>query len=261
MFSKFGFMPFFAMIMLGIFLSMSCMLYADTDVGLSYSQVADEVGWGVTADSEFELNENLNAEVSLNGQNTGSLYQGKLVAEVGLPIGGFEIAVASETKLIGAELNTLGRDTTVGLKGTALVGEIGIIVGVFGATAGDFGSRNAHDILVEDNNFDFRQLEGLGLEKLTAPSSHLSIKDGSRLNLRVGLETALFNDRFELGVSVRPEIGASDNPVHQLIVTGQTGLDISKNLKLIWQGELGIQTWQDGYEKQFGTNFLLNYTL
>ena len=261
MFSKYGFMPFFVLLMLGIFLSVSCMLYADTDVGLSYSQVADEVGWGVTADSEFELNENLNAEVSLNGQNTGSLYQGKLVAEVGLPIGGFEIAVASETKLIGAELNTLGRDTTVGLKGTALVGEIGIIVGVFGANAGEFGSRNAHDILVEDNNFDFRQLEGLGLEKLTAPSSHLSIKDGSRLNLRVGLETALFNDRFELGVSVRPEIGASDNPVHQLIVTGQTGLDISKSLKLVWQGELGIQTWEDGYEKQFATNFLLNFTL
>ena len=128
MFSKFGFMPFFAMIMLGMFLFMS-QSFAQTNVGVNYNQVANEVGWGLTADTEFNLSDLLKVEVGLDGQNTGSLYQGKFVAEVGREVGPFEIAVASETKFIGSQISALGRDTSVGLKGTANIGTVGIVVG------------------------------------------------------------------------------------------------------------------------------------
>ena len=258
MFTNRGFMPFFA-IMLGMFLFMSS-AFAQTNIGINYNQVGNEVGWGLNADTEFNLSDLLKVELGINGQNTGSLYQGKLVAEVGLPIGGFEVAVASETSLIGTQITALGRDTSVGLKGTALIGKIGVVVGVYGANAGEFGPRNAQDILVDDNGFDPRQFEGLGLDAITAPSNHLSLKDGNRLNLRIGLETKIWNDRIEVGISGRPEIGANENPVHQLIVTGKTGLDVSNNLKIIWHNEFAVQTWEDGYEKQWATGFNLSMT-
>jgi hypothetical protein len=260
MFTNRGFMPFFA-IMLGIFLFMSsAFIQAQTNIGVNYNQVGNEVGWGLNADTEFNLLDLLKVEVGLNGQNTGSLYQGKFVTEVGREVGPFEIAVASETSLIGTQITALGRDTSIGLKGTANIGSIGIVVGVFGANAGEFGPRNAQDILVDDNGFDPRQFEGLGLNAITAPSNHLSLKNGNRLNLRIGLETKIWNDRIEVGISGRPEIGADENPVHQLIVTGKTGLDVGNNLKIILHSEFAVQTWENGYEKQWASGFNLSMT-
>ena len=244
-----------------LMLSAFAVAQAQTHIGINYANVAGEIGWGVTADTEFALTQSVNVELSLNGQNTGNLYQGKVEGELSVPIGSFDIALASETSLIGSELAALGRDTAVGVKSTANINDFGITIGVFGANAGEFGPRNAEDILVEDHKFDRRQFAGLGLSALTAPSNHLSIKDGNRVNLRLEIEKEFFDGKLEAKVSARPELGAKENPVHQGILSLKTGFAVNNRAKVIVESEVGIQTWKDGYEKQGTTLLTFNFLL
>ena len=232
-----------------------------TNIGFSHNAIAGETGWGLHLDTEVDLSDNINLEIDVNGQNTGTIYLGNFDAQLGFPIGSFEVAVDSETKFIGYTLDSLGHDTSIGLKATANIGNFGIVVGIYGANAGEFGSRNAADILTEDNGFLPNQIEGLGLESLTAPSNTLSIKDGSRVNARIGLETSIFDGHADLHISARPEIGASENPVHQLITGISTGIPLSENAKIILQGEYGIQTWFEDIESEWSSNLTFNLKL
>ena len=243
-----------------ILMLMVAFAFANSSIGVNYSQVAGEIGFGMQGDTEFNLSQNLHAELSGNLQNAGNLYQGKVVTEVGVPISTFDVALAAETLLIGSELDALGRDTSLGVKATANLGNVGVVVGVFGANAGEWGSPSAQDILIDQHNFDIRQLEGKGLDTLKAPSNHLSIKDGNRVNLRIGLETSLWDDKIEAKLSARPELGSDENRVHQLIGSLQTGFSIGGGFRVLVQGEVAAQTWKDGYETQTVLNTSFNRT-
>ena len=245
---------------------MTCFLIStfaigETHLGITYSQIADQTGFGLTADTEFNLTDSIEVNANLNGQNTGSIYRGKLNADVSVPVAGFDVGVSSETKLQGYVLSELGHDTTYGLKASKRIGNVDLVIGVFGANAGEWGPPNAFDILVDQNNFEPEKLEGLGLENLTPAKSGLSIKNGSRLNLRFGLNFNLFDDKAEVSISGRPEIGSDENPVHQLITAIRTGVALGQRTKVVLQGELGVQTWYDELQREFSAFFSLNYLL
>lgn len=239
----------------------STQAYSESHLGITYSQVADQVGWGLSGDTEFNLTDKVKVNASLNGQNTGTLYRGKLIAEASVPVAGFEVGVSSETRLQGYVLSELGHDTTYGMKASKAFGATELIIGLFGANAGEWGKPSGWDILVDENGFEPESIAGLGLEGITAPSEGLSIKNGNRTNLRIGLRFNLFDDRAEVNLSGRPELGADENPVHQLIGSVRTGIAVGKRAKLVWQGELGIQTWNEEIQREFATYFSLNFAI
>ena len=234
--------------------SMLAMIFAPmaqaNTIGITYNKVAEDTGWGAVANLNGTIAETFDTELDVQLQG-GDLIKGRYSLEVG-----YKAFVAFQNGNIkGYTLDGLGNELDIGLKTQVKVGQFDVAVGVFGRNASAFAPRTAYSILVDENGFAEDGLPD-GLDAISPPPSGLKIHAGSNLNLL--LKTELEVDRWDVGVSVLPQL-TGEIKAHQALVTAQTDVDITENIAVNLGGEAAFQA-VDG-EIEYETAALATLTL
>ncbi len=212
--------------------SMSMQAAANT-VGLSYSKVVDDTGWGVVANIGGNLTEQIDGELDVQLQG-GDIIKGRYTAEVGIS----GISVFHSGNIKGYSLDGLGNELDIGAKGTVNIEDLDVSVGVFGRNASEFAGRTAQSVLVDENGFDADTLPA-GLDKISPPPTGLKIVPGSSVNL---LFEAQFN-RAGISFTARgmPQL-TGEVKAHQGLLIAQKDIDITEKVSLTLGGEVALQS-------------------
>ncbi len=234
-----------------IFLLMIAIYMAQANtIGLTYSQVIDDTGWGGVANIGGDITESVSGELDVQLQG-GDIIKGRYTAEVG--IAGISVFHAGNIK--GYRLDGLGSELDLGAKGTININGLDVSVGVFGRNASEFAGRTAQSVLVDENGFD---ADGLpeGLDVISPPPTGLKIVPGSSVNLL--LETGFDVDRFAIAVRALPQL-TGDVKAHQALVIGHTDFPITERLGVHLGAEVAFQLHDEMINYETATILTLDY--
>lgn len=228
----------------------------EVSVAGTFNQIASARGWGLLGAAPFQTGA-VNGNVSAIAQGGGNIIRGKYHAEAGITFSDFDFKLYTDGTFKGYSARDLGRQADVGLAvefpdfdvaGFHATGG----AGVFGRNAGQFGPPNARDDL-ENLGYDPNTLDGRNLETLNPPPTGLSFKAGNSLNL-LAYVLLKHPKGFNVAVKAMPELaGAGDNPVHQLIITPSTSIEVRDNVNIELGADIGIQTFNDTIERELAT--------
>ena len=223
-----------------IMLAMICVAMSQANtVGISYSKVAEDTGWGGVANLEGDITEGVVGELDIQLQG-GDIIKGRYTAEVGIS----GISVFHSGNIKGYSLDGLGNELDLGAKGTINVSGLDVSVGVFGRNASEFAGRTAQSILVDENDID-ADLLPQGLDAISPAPTGLKIVPGSSVNLL--LETGLDVNGVALEVRAMPQL-TGDIKAHQLLVIANTDVPVTENISLNLGGEIAFQSVEDVIE-------------
>ena len=223
-----------------IMLAMICVAMSQANtVGISYSKVAEDTGWGGVANLEGVITEGVRGELDVQLQG-GDIIKGRYTAEVGIS----GISVFHSGNIKGYSLDGLGNELDLGAKGTIKVSGLDVSVGVFGRNASEFAGRTAQSILVDENDIDADVLPA-GLDAISPAPSGLKIVPGSSVNLL--LETSFDVERFAIALRGMPQL-TGDIKAHQLLVIANTDVPVTENISLNLGGEVAFQSVDETIE-------------
>ena len=220
----------------------------EPSISITYNRVQDTAGWGGLLAVPYG-NDVLKGHTAAVAQRGGNLIRGKYHAEVGTAFRGFDLNAYTNglvKKYDGAEL---GRVSGIGIAVEAPEKDVGAFhftggIGIEGANGGQIGSPNAGDTL-EALGYDPEVLEAIGAYGINPAPTGLSIAQGNALRALIYAEFA-HPSGFVVNVKGKPALfGETDFPVHQLIVSGNTSIEVGDTLSVDIGIDLGFQTWQD----------------
>ncbi len=218
-------------------------VYAN-EIGFTISQLHEEIDWGGTANLSGTL-AGLDAELDIQAQS-GDLIRGRYRGEVGLA----NFKVFQDGTFKGYTLDSLGRQSDIGIKGEVGVGGLNVAVGIFGRNAGEFGPPNAYGTL-RDLGYDEATLEAIGgLDTLNPAPTGLSIRGGNSLNLLLSTEFEVADLDVEL--RVLPQL-TGEVKAHQALLLLQTDYQLTDNLKLNLGADIATQLVEDTIEYETAT--------
>ena len=215
-------------------------LFANT-IGFTYSQALDDTAWGVTADYETEVRENV--DFGLEGQlQAGDSYAGNLNLSLTL----WNIRLESNNILTGYELTSLGRDNDLGASYVFGIGDLEISAGLFGKSGNPFSPVYE---LKDPTDPTSAELKDAGI----------LIKEGSSLNLALRTEFDLA--RFEIGLRGLLEVAGEEGSekAHQLRADVQTGGELIGSINWVAQAQIVAQMWGREITYQTTGNLGVNY--
>ena len=228
----------------------------EASIAGTFNQIAGVRGWGLLGAAPFRTGA-VSGNVSAIAQGGGNIIRGKYHAEAGITANGFDFKLYTDGTFKGYAASDLGRQADIGLAIEFPDFDVGGFhatggAGVFGRNAGAFGPPNARDDL-ENLGYDPTSLDGRALETLHPPPTGLSFKAGNSLNLLAYI-LLKHPKGFSVAVKAMPELaGAGDNPVHQLIVTPSTSIEVRDNVNIELGADIGLQTFNDKIERELAT--------
>ena len=225
-------------ILMAIFVSS---VYADTEIGITYNKVIEDVGIGFTAKTEHQVTKNIDVEFNTQGQYANTLLRGKYHASVLL----FDyVKVYQDGLFRGYAGQKLGRQADLGIAVQfPFLTESGVGVGVFGRSGGEFGKPTLADIAEQNGiNPDNIHPDSQGL---TADPTGLNVRPGQSVNLLVYTD---FEYRgVDVGVKFMPQITGEDK-AHQLVITSKMVFPIGKSVEFHTGFDVGFQHYRDTIE-------------
>lgn len=229
--------------------------YANS-IGGTYSQVIDDRSFGLTGDYQTSLTDRVGLEIDAQGQ-AGDIYKGRLQADLVIGVSTFDIKILTENKVKGYSLDSLGREQSIGLAASVPVENLNFDIGVGGKNASPFGVPNAFDTLVADG-FSESDLEGKGLDAITAATRGIPFKNGNTVNLFV--ETGFTKGIFDIDVRGVLEILGEGSKMHQVNVDFNTSGKIS-GIVVTSGIEIGLASYLDAiyYETALVTSFGVDF--
>ena len=121
--------------------------HADGNIGVNYSQVADDVSAGVLAGYNYESGK---VDFEVDAQlNIGDIYRNDAKAEVVFDVGLVGIKFITEITGKGYTLETMGRETNLRAALSFPTGSLNFDVGVGGQNASPWADPNVVDILTD----------------------------------------------------------------------------------------------------------------
>ena len=168
------------LVLLAISICASQPVWAEGNVGLTYSQILEERMLGLTGGYTTPLGSRVTFES--HGQfHTGDVHNLKVNTDFIFDIATIDLKLLIENKIKGHTLDSLGREQGLGLALTVPVEQLNFDIGIGGKNASPFASPNAFDVLVGEG-FKESDLTGKGLSAITPKLKGLPFKEGSALN-------------------------------------------------------------------------------
>lgn len=220
-------------------------LFANT-IGFTYGEALDDSNWGVNADYEGQLADNVKfgAEGLLQ---TGDVYAGNLNLSVTL---WDKLRLESNNIFTGYEIATLGRDNDLGASYVFSLGGLEISAGLFGKNGNPFQPV-------------FELADPTDPTSAALKDSGILVKDGSTLNLgvRTELEFSILGRDVEVGLRSLFEVAGEEGTekAHQLRADIQTGGQLRDGINWVVQAQVIAQAWAGEITYQRTTNIGLNY--
>ena len=226
-------------------------------LAVSYNNIAGETGWGALGAVPF-VQGSIKGHASAVAQKSATLLRSKYHAEVGTSLGSWDVNLYTNGLIKAYSGADAGRVSGVGLAIEAperKVGEFDVTagIGIEGSNAGQIGSPNAGDTL-EALGYDTEVLEEKGLYGLNPAPTGLTIDQRNAFKALVYAELA-HPSGLSISVKGLPEIASDSDgdPIHQLIVSGNTSIELGEQLSLELGADLGLQTFNDEIEREIAT--------
>ncbi len=225
-------------------------------IAATYNNVAGQTGWGALGAVPFEQG-NLKGHASAVVQGSATLLRSKYHAEIGTSLNNWDFNVYTNgliKKYTGADA---GRVSGVGLAIEAPERKIGVFdvtagLGIEGQNGGQIGKPNAGDTL-EALGYDSEVLEAKGLYNLNPAPTGLSIVQGNAFRALLYAELA-HPSGLSIVIKGLPELfGDNETPVHQVVISGNTSVEVSDQISVEIGADLGLQTYNDTLEREFAT--------
>ena len=257
MFSKFGFMPFFAILMLAMFLFTSGAWAQlptevnETELSLTLNQLPGaNLGIGGGAAVPFP-----NGFVAGIFQSNGTVIRGRAYLEYGVRVKVLRVVPYLNSTFKGYDISELGVQNDAGLnfEFEGVIENVDISGGIFGRSGGAFAKPNLFD-LGAANGYDENTLEGYTnadggtLASLNPGATGLSFGDKNSLNL---LLQADFNIK-DIGIAVKlvPELANSSDAeaTDQAIINLNTSYELGEKISIGVGADIGFQRFRDSGE-------------
>lgn len=228
----------------------------EASIAATYNQITGVSGWGVLGAVPFETG-NVKGHASAIGQNSSTLLRTKYHAEIGTSLSNWDFMLYTNgliKKYTGAEA---GRVSGLGLAIEAPEQQIGVFhvtagLGIEGQNGGQIGAPNAGDTL-EALGYDPEVLDEKGLYTLNPAPTGLTLQQGNAFKGVIYAELA-HPSGLTILLKGLPEItGDTDHPVHQLIISGNTSIEVGEQVSLEIGADLGLQTYNETIEREFAT--------
>lgn len=228
----------------------------ETSIAATYNNVAGQTGWGVLGAVPFSKGK-IKGHAAVVTQSSTALTRAKYHAEIGTSFAGWDFNFyfnGLAKKYAGSDT---GRVNGTGIAVEAPERDIGSFhftggIGIEGANAGQIGAPNAGDTL-EPLGYDPEKMEELGLYSFNPAPTGLTIDQRNALK---GLLYAELSHPSGITITLKglPEL-LSDNedPIHQLIVSGSTSVEVKDNVSVEIGVDLGLQTYKDTIERELAT--------
>ena len=228
----------------------------EASIAATYNQITGVSGWGVLGAVPFSTG-NIKGHASAVAQNSSTLLRTKYHAEVGTSLSNWDFNIYTNgliKKYTGAEA---GRVSGLGFAIEAPEQEIAGFhvtagLGIEGQNGGQIGAPNAGDTL-EALGYDPEVLDEKGLYNLNPAPTGLTLQQGNAFK---GVIYAELAHPSGLSISLKglPEIaGDTDHPVHQLIISGNTSIEVGEHVSLEFGVDIGLQTYQETIERDLAT--------
>ena len=222
----------------------------------TYNQVAGVGGWGLLGAVPYEVG-NIHGYATAVAQNSSTLLRTKYHAEVGTSLSNWDFNIYTNgliKKYTGAEA---GRVSGLGFAVEAPEQQIGVFnvtagLGIEGQNGGQIGSPNAGDTL-ESLGYDPEVLDQKGPYSLNPAPTGLTLQQGNAFK---GVVYAELTHPSGLSIALKglPEIASeSEQPVHQLIISGNTSFELGEQVSLEIGADIGLQTYQETIERELAT--------
>ena len=222
-------------------------LYADS-VGVTYSQILDDRSLGITADYSNAISDRITFEADGTLQ-AGDVFAGNLNTNIVLDIAAIDFKVLINNKAKGYDIDTLGREQSLGLAFTVPIEKTNIEVGIGGKNASPFGTPNAYDTLVGEG-FNESDIEGKGLGTINPKATGIPFKNGSSINAFI--TTGFGMGIFDVSAKAIVELIGNGEKQHQAILNFKTGGKIGDvNIKTAI--EVSLMTWNDVIYREVAT--------
>lgn len=222
----------------------------------TYNQIAGNTGWGLLGAVPFETGM-FRGHASAVAQNSATLLRSKGYAEIGTSVNNWDINVYTNwliKKYTGAEI---GRVSGIGVAVEIPKQQLGVFnitagIGIEGQNGGQIGAPNAGDTL-ESLGYDTEILDEKDLYSLNPTPTGLTLQQGNAFKGVVYAELA-HPSGMSFILKGLPEItGDSEYPVHQLIISGNTSVELGEQLSLEIGADIGLQTFQETIERELAT--------
>lgn len=228
-------------------------LYANS-VGVTYTQIIDDRSLGVAADYTTPLGSRVTFESDAQLQ-IGDVYHGNIDTNFVFDVSTVDLKLLIGNKIKGYDVNSLGREQTVGLAFTLPVDEMNFDVGIGGKNSSPFGSPNAYDVLVGEG-FNESDLDGKGLDSVTPALKGLPFKNGNSVNAFV--TTGFGLGIFDVDVKGVLELLGEGDKQHQAIFDFKTGgkvgdIDINTSI------ELSLMSYRETIYRELATITTFGY--
>lgn len=222
----------------------------------TYNQIAGVSGWGLLGAVPFEAG-NFHGHATAVAQNSSTLLRTKYHAEVGTNLSNWDFNIYTNgliKKYTGSEA---GRVSGLGFAVEAPEQQLGTFnvtagLGIEGQNGGQIGAPNAGDTL-EALGYDPEVLDEKGLYSLNPAPTGLTLQQGNAFKAVIYAELA-HPSGLSIALKGLPEItGESEHPVHQLIISGNTSIEVGEQVSLEVGADIGLQTYDETIERELAT--------
>ena len=224
-------------------------------IGVTYSQIIDDRSFGVAGDYTAPIGARVTFEADGKLQ-AGDIYNGNINTNLIIDVATVDLKVLVANKVKGYDLDSLGREQSLGLAFSLPVESMNFDVGVGGKNASPFGAPNAFDALVAEG-FNESDLTGKGLEGVTPALKGLPFKNGNSVNAFVttGFEMGI----FDVDVKGVLELLGEGDKQHQAIFNFKTDGNIG-DITITTAIELSLMSYQDTIYREIATITTAGYS-
>ena len=228
----------------------------EAGIAVTYNHITGVSGWGVLGAVPFESG-GIKGHASAVAQKSDTLLRTKYHAEIGTRVSSWDFTFYTNgliKRYTGAEA---GRVSGIGLAIEVPEQQIGPFhvtagLGIEGQNGGQIGAPTAGDTL-EALGYDPEVLEDKGLYSLNPAPTGLTLQQGNAFKGLIYAELAHLS-----GVSITlkglPEIaGTTEHATHQLIISGNTSIEVGEQVSLEIGADIGLQTYKETIERELAT--------
>lgn len=238
-----GTMMFYRIFIITLILTLSTVAVAsaDTDIGITFNQVVDQVGVGVTANTAHTLTDNIDIAFDTQAQYANTLIRGKYHAEVVL----YDYLKLYQNGIYRGNLGSdIGSQNDLGFAiNIPVLTGAGIGIGIFGRSGGEFAKPTLADI-AEANGIDPDKIDATS-QTLTAEPTGINYRPGESVNFL--LYTDFRYKSIDVGLKFMPQL-TGNNKAYQFVVNTNTSFNVKDNIKLNLGLDIGLQHYKQTIE-------------
>ena len=230
----------------------------EASIAATYNHITGVSGWGVLGAVPFETgNGKIKGHASAVAQKSDTLLRIKYHAEIGTSVSNWDFMLYTNRlikKYTGAEAGSV---SGLGLAIEVPEQQIGIFhvtagLGIEGQNGGKIGAPTAGDTL-EALGYDPEVLEEKGLYSLNPAPTGLTLQQGNAFKGVVYAELA-HPSGLSITLKGLPEIvGNTEHATHQLIISGNTSIEVGEQVSLEIGADIGLQTYKETIERELAT--------